>query len=383
MKSTITHLSAVLITLALVSLWVNLHRMTQPAHSSPRATEPVREVFQPPRVDLPEIPKDVLDKVDADEQVNIRVYESDNRGVVNITTASTGGFFGDEVSAGGGSGFVIDKQGHVLTNYHVVADAELLQVTLADGSQAPARVIGVDPNNDVAVIRVQASPESLYPLPMGDSSALKVGQKVLAIGNPFGLERTLTTGIISSLDRTIKSKNRRLIKGIIQTDAAINPGNSGGPLLNTRGEVIGMNTAILSSVGQSAGIGFAVPINHIKRILKPLIETGHVVRADIGIRQVFVTDRGLYIIDMDDDGPAARAGLRPVQTRVVRRGLYSYERPDPESADLIVAVNGTPVRSVDELLTEVEARQPGETVSVTSIRNGRRREVKVTLGATD
>lgn len=345
---------------------------------------PVREGgYSPPATPPPPIPPEILAAVDADEEINIRVYDADNRGVVNITSAASAGFFGDELATGTGSGFVIDKQGHILTNYHVVASAEQLAVTLADGSQHKAGLVGVDPNNDVAVVRIDAPADVLHPLPLGDSTNLRVGQKVLAIGNPFGLERTLTTGIISSLDRSIKAKNNRTIKGIIQTDAAINPGNSGGPLLNTRGEVIGMNTAILSAVGQSAGIGFAVPINHIKRILTPLIETGRVVRADLGVREVFVTDRGLYVMDLDEDGPAARAGLRPMQTVIERRGRYYRERPDPNTADLIVAIGGTPVASVDELLSEVESHQPGETVTITTVRGGRKRDVKVTLGATE
>jgi S1-C subfamily serine protease len=265
----------------------------------------------------------------------------------------------------------------------VISGAEALEVTLFDGSTSPAEIVGSDPNNDVAIVRVEAPREKLYPLPLGDSKDLSVGQKVLALGNPFGLERTLTTGIISSLDRSIKSKNNRVIKGIIQTDAAINPGNSGGPLLNTRGEVIGMNTAILSSVGQSAGIGFAVPINSIKRILKPLIETGHVTRADLGVAKVFTTEQGIFIIDLDENGPAARAGLQPIQLVVERRGRYYRQRPDPDSADRIIAVDGTPVRTVDELLSAVEAHAPGDTITVTTIRHRRQREVQVTLGATD
>ncbi len=375
-RSTTARLASLLIPLAL-ACGCEPSNPSRRSGPDPAATP----AFELPRTPAPDLPREVLSAVDADEQINIRVYEADNRGVVNITTAASAGFFGEELAGGTGSGFVIDKEGHILTNFHVVMNADALQVTLSDGTQLPARVVGVDPNNDVAVVRVQAEAGQLFPLPLGDSTNLRVGQKVLAIGNPFGLERTLTTGIISSLDRSIKAKNNRIIKGIIQTDAAINPGNSGGPLLNTRGEVIGMNTAILSAVGQSAGIGFAVPINHITRILKSLIETGRVVRADLGLREVFVTDRGLYILDLDEDGPAARAGLRPMPLRVERRGRYY--RPDPDSADRIVAINDKPITSVDELLTEVEAHQPGQTIEVTTVRNGRKRKVAVTLGATD
>jgi S1-C subfamily serine protease len=386
MKPLWTHTLAILATFLIVTLWFQLRgvpRGGRPEQGSVGQASPERSWSAEKPPEPPPIPPDVLAVVDADEQVNIRVYEAANRSVVNITIASTGGFFGDELSTGTGSGFVIDEAGRILTNYHVIARAEALQVTLFDGTNYRAKVVGTDINNDVAVVEIDAPADKVVPLPLGDSSPLRVGQKVLALGNPFGLERTLTTGIISSLDRSIKSKNNRTIKGIIQTDAAINPGNSGGPLLNTRGQVIGMNTAILSSVGQSAGIGFAVPINTIKRVLQPLIETGHVVRADLGLREVFVTERGLYIVDLDEDGPAARAGLHPIQVVVERRGQFRRERPDPDSADRIIAIDGKPVHTVDDLLTEVEAHQPGDTVTVTTVRQGRKRDVKARLGATD
>ena len=275
---------------------------------------------------------------------------------------------------------MIDTQGHILTNNHVVEGADSLQITLPDGSTRDAEIVGADASNDVAVIRAAIPAGTLTPLALGDSTNLLVGQKVLAIGNPFGLERTLTTGIISSLDRTIQAKNGRKIKGIIQTDAAINPGNSGGPLLNPRGEVIGMNTAILSQVGQSAGIGFAVPINSIKRILRPLIDKGRVVRGDLGLTQVFRTNDGLLVVKLVDGGPAERAGLRPPQVKRYRRGNMIFTRPDPETADLIVAVDGKPVQTYDELLVEVETHPPGTEVTVTVLRQGKRVEVPVTLG---
>ena len=242
-------------------------------------------------------------------------------------------------------------------------------------------MIGEDATNDVAVVKIDVGKDKLFPVTFGDSSKLVVGLKVLAIGNPFGLERTLTTGIVSALDRSIKAKNGRLIKGIIQTDAAVNPGNSGGPLLNAKGEVIGVNTAILSQVGQSAGISFAVPINAIQRILKQLIEVGKVTRSDIGITRVFTTRDGLMVLSVVEGGAAERAGIVPIQTRVVRRGGLVMRRLDPDSADVIIAVNGTRVQNVEELLTEVELHAPGEVVVVTVIRGGRALDVKVTLGA--
>jgi S1-C subfamily serine protease len=337
--------------------------------------------YQIPAVAPPAIPEEVLKGVSADEQDNIHVYATVNKSVVNITTASeAGGLFGEETSTGTGSGFVIDKQGHILTNYHVVEGAESVQVTLFDGSTHEAKVVGEDASNDVAVVKVGVGADRLFPVAMGDSSKTLVGQKVLALGNPFGLERTLTTGIVSALDRSIRAKNGRMIKGIIQTDAAVNPGNSGGPLLNARGEVIGMNTAILSQVGQSAGISFAVPINTVLRILKPLVEYGRVIRADLGVTRVFTTSDGLLVLGLADDGPAERAGLHPIQARLFRYGAAVVRRLDPESADLIVAIDGKRVRNVDELLTEVEAHAPGDVVTVTVIRDGRSQDIPVRLG---
>lgn len=334
-----------------------------------------------PIVPPPAIPAEVLSMVEADEKNNTYIYAAVNKSVVNITTAGeSGGFFGDDVPAGTGSGFVIDKQGHILTNYHVVERAESVQVTFFDGSNHEAAVIGTDASNDVAVVQVKVPPEHLVPVSMGDSSKVLVGQKILALGNPFGLERTLTTGIVSALDRSLRAKNGRVIKGVIQTDAAINPGNSGGPLLNSRGQVIGMNTAIVSQVGQSAGISFAVPINAILRILKPLIEHGRVIRADLGITRVFTTNEGLVVIGLVEGGPAERGGIRPIQARVYRYGNSLIRRVDPDTADTIVAIDGKRVTSVDDLLNEVEAHAPGESVSVTVIREGRAKDLKVTLG---
>ena len=337
--------------------------------------------YRVPQTAPPPLPAELLKELDAEEQVNVRVYAAVNRGVVNITAAGKpAGFFGEEVGGGTGSGFVIDRKGHILTNYHVVEDSDRVGVTFHDGETLEGEVIGRDPSNDVAVVRVDASTERLVPLALGDSSRLLVGQKVLAVGNPFGLERTLTTGIISSLDRSMRAKNGRVIKGIIQTDAAINPGNSGGPLLNTRGQVIGITTAIYSQVGQSAGIGFAVPINTITRILQQLVEQGRVIRADIGLTRVLKTDAGLMLIDFVEGGPADAAGMQRLGYKVVRTPFGIARRPDPESADVIVSVDGKPVRTVEDLLSEVEAHQPGETVRVGIIRQGKTVEVPVKLG---
>ncbi|MGO9464202.1 MAG: S1C family serine protease [Isosphaeraceae bacterium] len=326
-------------------------------------------------------PEDILKDLDPDERNNIRVYNATNKGAVNITTeAESSGFFGDETSTGTGSGFVIDKQGHIVTNYHVVQRVDTVRVTLFDGATHQAKIIGADPSTDVAVLVVQVPQEKLFPLAFGDSSSVMVGQKVLALGNPFGLERTLTSGIVSSLDRSIKAKNGRPIKGMIQTDAAINPGNSGGPLLNSKGRVIGMNTAIVSQVGQSAGISFAVPINAIARILPQLIENGRVIRADLGISRVYTTGEGLLVLEIAEGGPAERAGIQPIKVRVERGLGFMRQTLLPETADLIVAIEHKRVHNVDELLTEVEKHRPGEFVRVTVVRDGKPIDLRVQLG---
>lgn len=389
LKTITAHLITVVVTLTLVGLIFHDRLGAQrqppfnqvPRRSPQPAAQPPTTPYQLTPVAPPSLPAEILKSSDVDEQINIRVYAAVNRSVVNITTASeVSGFFGDETTSGTGSGFVIDRQGHILTNYHVVEGADSVQVTLFDGTTHEARVIGEDASNDVAIVHVRAPSDRLYPVSLGDSSRLLVGQKILALGNPFGLERTLTTGIISSLDRSLKAKNGRTIKGIIQTDAAINPGNSGGPLLNSRGEVIGMNTAIISQVGQSAGISFAVPISAIRRIIKPLIEHGRVIRADLGVTRVFTTNEGLLVLGVTEDGPAERAGIQPIRMRVTRYGTTLVRRLDPESADLLVAIDGKRVRNVEELLTEVEAHSPGEQVRVTILRAGRTMEIPVTLG---
>jgi len=330
----------------------------------------------------PAPPEDVLKELDPEERNNVLVYATVNKSVVNITTESEGGgFFGDETSTGTGSGFVIDKQGHLLTNYHVIQGAGAVRVTLFDGSTHPAKLVGQDASNDVAVLLIKAPADKLFPVTFGDSSRVLVGQKIMALGNPFGLERTLTSGIVSSLDRSLKAKNGRMIKGIIQTDAAVNPGNSGGPLLNSRGQVIGMNTAIISQVGQSAGISFAVPVNAITRILRPLIENGRVIRADLGITRVYATDDGLLVMAVVDGGPAEQAGIQPAQIKEERLGLgYVRRFVDTDSADLIVGIEHRRVKTVDELLTEVEKHQPGDVIKVTVIRGGQPTDIQIRLG---
>ena len=323
-----------------------------------------------------------------EEMTNIAVYDAVNRSVVNINTKATvsAGLFLLEVpSEGAGSGIVLDKAGHILTNYHVVEGAKEIQVLLYDGSSHVGTVVGHDPATDVAVVKVAAAPEILEPVRFGESGDLRVGQRVFAIGNPFGLERTLTTGIISSLNRSLPTKAGRTIKSIIQTDAAINPGNSGGPLLDSSAHLIGMNTAIASRTGQSSGVGFAIPVGTLARIVPQLIERGKVIRPDVGVARVYQTDRGLLVAALAPNGPAERAGIRGFKVIRERRRqgpfLAEVERIDRSDADLIVAVGGAPVKNADDFLSQVESRNAGDVVLVTVEREGHRLDIAVTLTA--
>ena len=323
-----------------------------------------------------------------EEQTNVAVYEAVNRSVVNINTKASlpSGLFMLEVpSEGAGSGIILDKQGHVLTNFHVVEGAKEVQVLLYDGSSHGAVLVGFDPATDVAVLKVDAPAALLEPVVFGTSSDLKVGQRAFAIGNPFGLERTLTTGIISSLNRSLPTRSGRTIKSIIQTDAAINPGNSGGPLLDSGSHLIGMTTAIASRTGQSAGVGFAIPVGTIARIVPQLIQRGKVVRPDAGIARVYQTDVGLLVAALTPDGPAEQAGMRGFKIVRERRRqgpfVTEFERVDRSGADVIVAVAGLPVRTADDFLSAVESKNPGDQVLITVEREKHRLDIPVILNA--
>jgi len=334
---------------------------------------------------VPPLDPQAIADLTPEERVSVTVYQNVNRSVVNINTKSvqTDRFFMLEIpSEGEGSGTVLDRKGHVLTNFHVVDGAREIQVSLFDGKSYAAKLVGVDPPTDVAVLKIDAPADSLFPVVFGSSTALLVGQKVLAIGNPFGLERTLTTGIISSLNRSLPARRTsRSIKSIIQIDAAINPGNSGGPLLDSHGRMIGMNTAIASKTGESAGVGFAIPINTIARVVPQLIQNHRVRRPDSGIVRVYQTERGLLIATLAPGGAAEKAGLRGpkiVRERKKQGALvYETQTVDRSAADLIVAVDGKRVRTGDDFLTAVEAKQPGEQVTLTIVREGK--EVRVPL----
>ena len=329
----------------------------------------------------------------SEEQIVITVYKQASPGVVNITstTLAYDFFFNVVPQQGTGSGFFVDDKGHVLTNSHVVEDAQRLEVTLADGQKAKARLVGRDPHNDLAVLRVNLAREKLHPLRLGDSRQLQVGQTAIAIGNPFGLQRTVTRGVISSLGRDLRvdpsDPRSRLIRGIIQTDAAINPGNSGGPLLNSRGEVIGINTAIFSPSGGSVGIGFAVPINTAKRYLPQLIAKGRVGHPWLGITGQSIEEdlaaelhlpvkEGILVAQVFQGSPAERAGLR-----AGRRRVQAANRLVILGGDIITAVDGIKLKSVDDLTGYLDAqREVGDTVRLEIVRDGRPTSLQVRLG---
>ena len=315
------------------------------------------------------------------DSIGVAVYDRNNKSVVNITTKSTNSYFLLDVSSeGAGSGSVIDKAGHILTNFHVIEDARQIGVTLYNGKTYETAVVGADPRNDIAVLKINAPKDVLFPVTFGDSSRLRVGMQVFAIGNPFGLERTMTTGIISSLNRSLRVRANRTIKSIIQTDAAVNPGNSGGPLFDSHGRLIGMNTAIASKNGQSAGIGFSIPVNLMARVTSQLVAYGRVVRPEIGIQRVYETDEGLLIEQLTPGGPGERAGLRGPKIIRRRRGPFVIERVDRGAADLIVAVDGRAVKTADDFLAYIESRKSGDRVVLTIVRGGRRLQIPVILG---
>lgn len=316
-----------------------------------------------------------------DEAVSAFVYEANNRSVANIATriGSARGLFGDNPTSDSGSGFILDRSGHILTNNHVIESAQRILVTLSDGQEYEAERIGADPINDMAVVKIKAPPEALVPVRFADSSNLKVGMKVYAIGNPFGLERTMTTGIISSLDRTLPVTQARSIKSVIQIDAAINPGNSGGPLINSHGEVIGINTAIASKTGQNSGIGFAIPSNLLARVVPELIEHGRFIRPEFGIDEVARTEVGLRIETLAPNGAAAKAGLRGPEIRRTRRGFVTFESRDVTTADVIVGVNGKKTLKADEFLSEVESHRPGDKITIEVLRNSQKISVPIVL----
>ncbi len=325
------------------------------------------------------------DALDTEEQENVSVYKKVVPSVVNIKSRSVSFnfFYGIVPEEGQGSGFILDSNGHILTNYHVIANARQIEVTLHNRKTYKADLIGIDRAHDLAVIQIHGG--NFTPATLGDSRGLQVGQKVFAIGNPFGLSGTMTRGIVSSI-RSVQEPGGNFIDEAIQTDAAINPGNSGGPLLNSRGDVIGINTMIASSVGQSAGIGFAIPVNTAKAVLNDLVTLGRVRRPELGVRTLPIgpelasqlglpSDYGLLIVDVIPGSAAARAGLRGGTQRA-----YLGNMPIMIGGDLIVAIDGQPVEDQQDLSHVMNNHRAGETVTVTVFRGQKKMDVKVTLG---
>jgi S1-C subfamily serine protease len=326
--------------------------------------------------------------LDPTEAQNVRIYKQASPAIANIVTRAVQyDFFFDAVPVeGAGSGFVIDTDGHILTNYHVVQGAETIEVTLGDQSRYKAKYIGADTRNDIALLQIDPKGRKIATLPLGDSRNLLVGQRVLAIGNPFGFQSTLTTGVVSSLGRTVQTSESTFIDEAIQTDAAINRGNSGGPLLNSRGEVIGINSAIYAPTGTTAGIGFAIPINTARRAAEDLISTGHVRHATLGAEGRAIwpnladalhlgVQQGILIERVVPGGPAAQAGIRG-GTRSVLAGLQELQI----GGDVLVAVNGKELASQMDLNLLLNRAGPGDTVTLTIVRDGKKMDIPVKLG---
>jgi S1-C subfamily serine protease len=319
----------------------------------------------------------------ADELANIEAFRRLSPSVVHITTLEVGrDLFSrnlQQVPRGTGTGFIWDNQGHIVTNFHVIQGGNAATVTLADQTVLRASLVGAFADRDLAVLKIDAPKDKLMPIPLGTSRDLQVGQRVYAIGNPFGLDQTLTTGIVSALNREIDSANNRTIRGVIQTDAAINPGNSGGPLLDSAGRLIGVNTAIFSPSGASAGIGFAIPADEVNRIVPKLIRDGRVTRptlgvatASEGIQRALRLPDGVALVQVAPNGPAAQAGLQPFM-RSRDNGIVQ--------GDVITAINDEPIKSLDDMLTVLEKHAPGDTVTLSVWRAGRSRKQTVTLVA--
>ncbi len=321
----------------------------------------------------------------ADEQAQIDLFKRSSASVVHITSlGAQRDLFSmnvQQVPRGTGTGFVWDNLGHIVTNFHVIQGANSARVTLADQTTYDATLVGAFADRDLAVLRIDAPKDKLPPIAVGASRDLQVGQRVYAIGNPFGLDQTLTTGIVSALGREIESFNQRTIRGVIQTDAAINPGNSGGPLLDSAGRLVGVNTQIASPSGASAGIGFAIPVDEVNRIVPRLIRDGRFVRPVLGIsagpanlRQALNLPKGVVIVQVGSGTPAAKAGLQPF-----KRG----SRGEVIAGDVITAINDDAVGDLDDMLTVLERRAPGETVTLSIWRGGQLRKQSVVLGASD
>jgi S1-C subfamily serine protease len=350
-----------------------------PEPGAPAGTVPPGMVLVPAATLAP-LPEGVSEE----EKRDVEVFRRARASVVYITSLalrrSPLSFDVQQIPQGTGSGFVWDQDGHIVTNFHVTQEGDAFSVTLADQSEWEAKIAGAAPDKDVAVLRIKAPRERLVPLVRGTSRTLAVGQRVLAVGNPFGLDHSLTVGVVSALGRELRSPSGRRIRDVIQTDAAINPGNSGGPLLDSSGRLIGVNTAIFSPSGAFAGVGFAVPVDTVSRLVPQLIAKGRIATAGIGV--TLIPERynaqlgidGVGIAEVLPDGPAARAGLQGAQVTRARRVILG---------DRIVGVDGKPVKSEDDLRDAFEAAGVGGSVTLTIARGSERRDVKVALIAVD
>jgi S1-C subfamily serine protease len=375
---------AVIAILILVAYWAG-------ARWGPRGPISV-EAVPPVMVDRGEVRNVNLAERDAalsnDEVLNVRIYRETSPAVANVLTKATEyDFWMDPVPVeGAGSGFVIDGKGYILTNFHVVQGAQTIEVVLGDQSRYTAKFIGADQRNDVALLKVEPKGKPLMALSLGDSAALQVGQKVLAIGNPFGFQSTLTTGVVSALGRTVQTSQTTFIDQAIQTDAAINRGNSGGPLINSHGEVIGINSAIYTPSGTTAGIGFAIPINTAKRIAHDLITDGRVHQAFLGVETIPINEsfaealglpaqEGLLVQTTTRGGPAAEAGIHGGD-RVAQAGMRRFY----VGGDVLTAIDGQKIASRVDVDLMLNKKRPGDEVTITLFRGGKKIDLKVKLG---
>jgi len=319
-----------------------------------------------------------------DEANNIDIFKAASPSVVYVTNSALRrdfySFNVQEIPQGAGTGFIWDKSGLIVTNFHVIEGANRLTITLQDQTSWNAEVVGLSASKDLALLKIDAPAEKLIPLPLGDSSQLEVGRKVIAIGNPFGLDATMTVGVISALGREINSLTNRKIRDVIQTDASINPGNSGGPLLNSLGQLIGVNTQIISPSGASAGIGFAIPVNTVKKVIPQLLQYGEEVRPTLGIQNPADTwsrqrgIRGVPVLAVIPGMPAEQAGILGLQRN--RSGDYVL-------GDVIVEIDGVAVSTNDDMLNALEQHMPGDTVSVVTRRRDQQMEFQVVLAGPD
>ena len=372
--------------LVLGAFWVG-------ARYGPRQVQDVeaRRYTASAKASLPAQPAPEHGALTEDESINVRIYRQASPAVANILTKATEyDFFMDPVPVeGAGSGFVIDPRGYILTNYHVVAGAQSIEVILGDKSRSPAKFIGADQRNDVALIKIDPKGKQLTALPLGDSSTLQVGQKVLAIGDPFGFQSTLTTGVVSALGRTVQTSDTTFIDAAIQTDASINRGNSGGPLIDSHGEVIGINSAIYTPSGTTAGIGFAIPINTAKLIANDLMTEGKVRRAYLGVQTIPVAgwlsealdlpvQEGLLVEETTKGSPAAAAGIQG-GNRQAQAGM----RRITIGGDVIVGLDGQKVGNQFDMNVVLNRKRPGDTVTVTVYRGAKKLVIPVKLGERD